>query len=296
VRDGVGPADYVTGERLQALAGVVITTAVDHAYNPRLGEHVPPEREFYLDRPDWELAAVLRPRSVFVYTHLLDEFAEKAWGRLRARAEEPLTLISHNSDGAVTEEHRHFLEADELGRWFAANAEIEHPKLQPLPLGLANSQWPHGALDTLDAARRQTQQRKRDLLYVNFSASTHAARAGVRATLEQHGFRAAESTSFASYLEECGAHRFTACPRGNGPDTHRTWEALYLGSIPVVDVPIAARLGVPCVVVRDWSDVTPDFLADQAVDGAAALPDVLTMAYWRRAIAAAGTRREPARA
>ena len=28
---------------------------------------------------------------------------------------------------------------------------------------------------------------------------------------------------------------FCACPKGNGVDTYRFWEALYLGTIPIVD-------------------------------------------------------------
>jgi hypothetical protein len=33
----------------------------------------------------------------------------------------------------------------------------------------------------------------------------------------------------------CKDHAFVLCPPGNGPDTHRTWEVLMLGRIPIVD-------------------------------------------------------------
>jgi hypothetical protein len=36
------------------------------------------------------------------------------------------------------------------------------------------------------------------------------------------------------YLQQLLAHRFTAVPFGYGLDSHRMWEALYLGSIPGV--------------------------------------------------------------
>jgi hypothetical protein len=29
-------------------------------------------------------------------------------------------------------------------------------------------------------------------------------------------------------------YKYVICPRGNGIDTHRVWEALYLGVVPVV--------------------------------------------------------------
>lgn len=36
------------------------------------------------------------------------------------------------------------------------------------------------------------------------------------------------------YKENLDNHLFILCPEGNGVDTHRIWESLYLGSIPVV--------------------------------------------------------------
>ena len=37
------------------------------------------------------------------------------------------------------------------------------------------------------------------------------------------------------FLKEMVKTKFTISPEGNGVDTHRTWEALYLKSIPVVE-------------------------------------------------------------
>eukprot|EP00965_Chrysotila_dentata_P239975 6203413-Pleurochrysis_carterae.AAC.2 len=38
------------------------------------------------------------------------------------------------------------------------------------------------------------------------------------------------------YLEELGRYHFVLAPRGNGIDTHRLWEALLVGTIPIVKV------------------------------------------------------------
>ena len=37
-----------------------------------------------------------------------------------------------------------------------------------------------------------------------------------------------------AYYKKVAAHKFVVAPRGNGIDTHRLWEALYLGCVPVV--------------------------------------------------------------
>ena len=36
------------------------------------------------------------------------------------------------------------------------------------------------------------------------------------------------------FLKDIRNHEFVLCPRGNGVDTHRLWETLYMGSIPIV--------------------------------------------------------------
>jgi hypothetical protein len=52
---------------------------------------------------------------------------------------------------------------------------------------------------------------------------------------------------------------FTLSPAGAGLDCHRTWEALLLGSIPVVLRSPLDELftQLPVVIVDDWSEVTP---------------------------------------
>jgi hypothetical protein len=40
--------------------------------------------------------------------------------------------------------------------------------------------------------------------------------------------------SFPEYIKELSSYKFSLCIRGNGLDTHRFWESLYLGVIPVL--------------------------------------------------------------
>ena len=60
-------------------------------------------------------------------------------------------------------------------------------------------------------------------------------------------------------------HKYVASPRGNGIDTHRFWEALYLGAIPVVESspldPLYQSAGA--LVVDSWTHVTPTLLRDR---------------------------------
>lgn len=57
-------------------------------------------------------------------------------------------------------------------------------------------------------------------------------------------------------------YKFTLSPRGWGEDTHRTWEALYMGCIPIVlsSVIDELYLDLPVLVINDWTEITEDFL------------------------------------
>ena len=59
------------------------------------------------------------------------------------------------------------------------------------------------------------------------------------------------------YLKAIMNHDFVLCPRGNGRDTHRLWETLYLGSIPIVkrgELPASLLQNFPVWSVNEWSE------------------------------------------
>ena len=60
------------------------------------------------------------------------------------------------------------------------------------------------------------------------------------------------------YAEISSNFKFIACPRGNGIDTHRFWESLYRGSIPIVKVSDWSQnlkpLNLPFVEIDKWDE------------------------------------------
>ncbi len=54
-------------------------------------------------------------------------------------------------------------------------------------------------------------------------------------------------------------YAFSISPHGNGYDCHRTWEDLALGCIVIVKTSPLDSLyeGLPVIIVKDWSEITP---------------------------------------
>jgi hypothetical protein len=212
-------------------------------------------------------------RSLFLYTHDVDEFIDVVWPRLATR---PSILVTHNSDGEIALRHAEWLnhEGTDVSYWLAQNATVSHPRLHPVPIGVANSMWPHGDIRLLARAMRRAQRNRREpgSLFTQFNASTHPARAAaaeaLRANFPTRLVDPAPSLRWRQYLGLLGAHQFSACPRGNGIDTHRIWESLYLGVVPVVERTELSEhwrgCGIPLVLIDDWSEVTPERLSHEA--------------------------------
>ena len=63
-----------------------------------------------------------------------------------------------------------------------------------------------------------------------------------------------------AYLSSMAEADFVLCPRGNGLDTHRIWEALYMGTYPIVKRHSMIEdlvSGLPVWVVDEWQECLP---------------------------------------
>ncbi len=65
-----------------------------------------------------------------------------------------------------------------------------------------------------------------------------------------------------NFITELSKYAFVICPTGKGLDTHRLWEALLMGCIPIVETsqldPLYQKF--PIVIVKNWDEVTEENL------------------------------------
>lgn len=210
-------------------------------------------------------------------------------------------VLSGQSDHPLTPEiTRRF---PQVQHWFAINNQSLDPRVTTLPLGLTNDtdESPaHRVLGNTAVLRRVRAEPKpvpgRNLVYMNFALHTHPSRPPL-----WHWFRAQPWVTVGThtaltldqretFLRAIRQHDFCLAPRGNGLDTHRLWETLYVGSIPVVeyDPAWADFADLPILFVRDWqTEVTPDRLRAVRDDFARRSWnwDKLFVPYWEQTVA-----------
>jgi hypothetical protein len=61
-----------------------------------------------------------------------------------------------------------------------------------------------------------------------------------------------------NFLQQVRKQAYVLCPEGNGVDTHRIWETLYLGGIPIIlssNVLNPLLTELPVLIIRDWKEL-----------------------------------------
>lgn len=246
------PNEYITGERLQAIADIYLGTVDDFMFNPVIMEQT--DKHMLIDEID---AAFDNPTILFLYPHRLGLFVEKlAW------LQNPFTLITHNSDYNLLEEDPYIkdvLASPLLQCWWGQNLCFVHPKMRSLPIGIANSMWEHGRLEYYNVP---TTIKKTQFLYYNFGIQTNPEKRQVCADALSYLGPMLPMVPVKENIDRLAQHRYCICPEGNGVDTHRLWEALYLGCIPIVlETPFIRTLVhsmdnmLPIIVVKSWDHV-----------------------------------------
>jgi len=200
----------------------------------------------------------------------------------------------HNPPGA------HFLEVP--GHWYCLNADADNELLHGIPLGVDNWEIPAGHEDSkhftlspdgsragslvLDRLGQRLPTRGR--VYLRLASSTAPyGRGYCMLALQDKPFvtHDAERLEPGDFLDQLLCHEFVACPEGNGIDTHRMWEALYLGCWPIVKRSRAMLefAGLPIMFVDSWDDVEEwalDAHLGQVVRGAFSMGKA-TLSYWK---------------
>ncbi len=231
-----GSTPYLSGDTFRQLA--------DHIYDETGG---------------FQPESVMAGEIIFVKTDLL----EKYFTDIHPLIQFPYKLISHNSDRNITKKELSYID-EKIIHWYGQNVTVSHPKLTPLPIGLENLHiYLNGIVDNFSYWRKKQTSGKKNLILFGFNVQTNPVERQAAITqLRQTGVAEEIISPLIppAYVAHLNQYHFVASPTGNGLDCHRTWEALYLGVIPIVKRSVAseffASLQLPIWLIDDWSEMT----------------------------------------
>lgn len=212
--------------------------------------------------------AVKEGNTVFVKTDYLGEYFSK----IHPLIENHYILITHNADSPIPGDYSHMLEDDKLIAWFGQNLEnFSHPKIHPIPIGIANRCWKHGDIEVVAKIQKQIGTFDRNtILYMNFRANTYFKERNMlfNKFKKMPYCYSVPIKSFSEYLLDMMKSRFVLSPRGNGLDCHRTWEALLMGAIPIVRSSTLDFMfeELPVLIVDDWDEIDLPFLEEKYIE------------------------------
>jgi len=189
-----------------------------------------------------------------------------------ANVNENVVIITHSADVPITQELCNKCPPNVI-KWFSQNVSCNNPILHALPIGIENKHWFHmHNVHKEEQLERKRKEKKRyiNLLYLNCSIQTNKIE---RSACYQALIRNSWVTSvlhpnifnFEEYIDNIHGHTFVACPSGNGIDTHRAWETLYLGCIPIERKNFNNKFwnDLPFCFINEWTDVTQKFLTSE---------------------------------
>jgi len=261
--------EIVTGEMIQAKCDLTIITTLK--MKSLRSQGIQPKKLMVLPSGDWTpspadagklVSALDSVTSVFLYGDCTHFFAKVVLPFLN----KPTLIFIHNSDETVDprcEPYISIQKSQMVTKIFAQNLVFESGKFKGIPIGLANSNWGHGDSELVE--QNMLNFAKVKMLYVNFEVMTHPSRQHCLNELRRRPWATlsvGKKLPYSCFLSELAAHKFVACPRGNGYDTHRFWEAVYLSAIPVVlrSEVLPVQLEYDPFVVERWEDLSLDSL------------------------------------
>jgi hypothetical protein len=192
---------------------------------------------------------------IFVQSSELNRFAKT----ILPSIQKMFVLVSHNGDLNVDSSFLQIASNQYLIHWFAQNALLRHSKATAIPIGLENRRLHcNGIVSDFKRLQRRTCSKSLRILSA-FSIQTNRTERGYADEILRRCEFAdtAQRTNSRTYRTTLMRYGFVASPPGNGVDCHRTWEALYLGVVPIVRrSPFYESFsGLPVVFVDDWKEI-----------------------------------------
>ena len=199
----------------------------------------------------------------------------------------PFILIILETDFfTLTEE---MLNQPLLKHIYCWNKPFDHEKITAIPIGLNHSRQYDSLINWKKDNKINLDREK--LLCINFSPETNSIRGELiekgknewsdfcdifkyisnkKSYWKQSNIEGKILVNVTNplYYHLINKYKFILSPSGAGPDCHRTWEALYMGCIPIVISSSIDELyeDLPILVINDWNEINKEFLEKKYIE------------------------------
>lgn len=212
----------------------------------------------YCDRYGYNFHVDKINENDFIFLNL-DYFERFAFEIKQKQLANKFILVTQNSDRDFTKQMFDVID-EYVNKILAINSSYSHSKITKIPLGFNDQSII--TLDTLDLSFVE----KTELAYLNFRPHTHHSRYECFDYFAKYNWITIEEPkyNFSEFYNRLKTFKYCIAPRGTGIDTHRLYESLLFGVLPIVMKCELDDLysNLPVVLVDSWKDVTYDFLND----------------------------------
>ena len=225
--------DIITGDKIVSLCDFVLIDKQVFDYHKNILHFTNYSNLCFANYLPTHTSRIIK---IFIYMHLLDNFISTLSS---LDISKQYILYLHNSDHPLTDDIVDLLlKNKQIIKIYSQNPNCKlDKKIQLLPIGLQNSMFysniNENCINLIQVIRETYFRKKDNLLYVNINPKTFPYRKNILTSI-QDAFPQKPIMDNKSFLYDLSNNMFCLCVRGNGVDTHRFWESLYLGVIPVI--------------------------------------------------------------
>lgn len=192
-------------------------------------------------------------------------------------------LVSGNSDLPITDTFIDIMPTN-IKKWYGQNILCFHEKIIPIPLGIENRYdcnrfgHGHGYFDKVETKENLLtnilDKKPSKKIYANFQVNTnydHRQKVKEICNNSHHIDWSEPNLTLDGFFNTIIDYEMVVCPAGNGVDTHRLWEVLYSGRIPITiktgDYKIYDLYSnFPIIVLNSIEELKNSYLIDEKFD------------------------------
>ncbi len=184
---------------------------------------------------------------------------------IHPQIENPYILIEHNGDFDIGKEVADLID-DKIIKFYAQDLIYAHEKIVPIPIALENwHYYMNGIPSVFNRIKRKNSKRlplKKDKVLYRFSLHTNPnERKPALEYVSKHPMFETFTDMLPPtlHIRKLTGYKFVVSPPGNAIESCRTWEALYVRTVPIVKDSVAMRyfvsLGLPIWIVKEWNEL-----------------------------------------